>query len=303
MKSNLLFPVILLAGVSVSLLPGCYTQLAVYEDEPTAYSEDGYQQQTPAQEQEYDDYVTYPRTRFWLSYSYGYPDWYYYSSPYVYYPSYWDSWNYTVLYPYPWWYDWPPYGYSYSHWYWNRPHYYVYDSPYYTYRSGLAETRNSGVRRSGTERRRDYDGSRAAGTTRSSATSSVGTRTPSSGGRAVTGRSAPTGRTPSIEFTRPRSGSTSGDRAVSSGRSPSTTRSSSILDAIGRAVTRSSDSRSSGVSSSSPRSSSSRPAARPAQSSSGRQSVSSPSSSSRSSSSSGRSSSSSGSSRSSGRKR
>ncbi len=277
MKTRHILPALALAGASVSFLPGCYTQLATYNDSEPGYSDDSYEYREETAPQVYDDtYYNYPRTRFWLSFSYGYPDWYYYTPSYSYYPYYWDRWNYTVIYPYPWWWDWPYYGHVHSHWYTHRPLFYSYHDPYYTYRpGGTTTTRNSGVRRSGTERRRDYDPGRSSGTVRAGAATPSGGRTSAVGERETPTRSAPTGRTPSIEFTRPRSGESSG-RSATSSRS-SSGRSSSVWEIITRSVTRGSSSRGGEVSSSSS-SSGGDETARPSRGSSSRPSYTRPSS-------------------------
>ena len=200
-------------GFLLVAAPGCYTQVATMDDEPFAdessepYLDSDTSVAVSSPSVDFERPITVP----WWEFDYYYPGWH---RPVVIYDP-WPYWDLTIAYPYPWWCDWPGYGYwSYRPWYWGSTyawgHAYHDYGPYYGTNGSTVTTRNSGVRRSGNERRRDYDGARssagstsarpatvqsgsggratARGTSATSVRTGSGTRTgqPASGGRTAT---------------------------------------------------------------------------------------------------------------------
>jgi len=219
-KTSTTLLTLIFTGLSFSVLQGCYTQLAVYEDEPEYVSERTYvEDDTAVVESQDSDYYDENRSHLWLSFGTVYPSWYYTHYPPLYYDPYYYGgyWDYTVIYPYPWWWHRPWYAYSSWYWYSPRPIYYFHDYDY-AYRPGGTNVRNSGIRRSGADRRRDYDPTRTAGATRPGVNTTAGRQPGGVNGRS--GQSTATaGRSPAIEFNRPRpSAPTSAGRQSSTDR-------------------------------------------------------------------------------------
>ncbi|MBN1397004.1 MAG: hypothetical protein JXA06_03130 [Bacteroidetes bacterium] len=172
-KFTLIF--LLSIGLSTFLLQGCYTRLAVIEDdeyqdapEYTYYQEEDttYQEEQPVDNQYYDDDYYYRedywRPRNYVGFHYYYPSWRFsWGWTGCYYPSYWD----------PWWSPYDPY-YGWSSYYSYYP-YYSYWYPYYGYNYYVGHYSNHyyGTRNSGYQR--GSNALRNTGVTRSSVSGST----------------------------------------------------------------------------------------------------------------------------------
>jgi len=130
------------AIISLLALNGCYTKLAISEDEEEIGEYESNEQKQYSERQYQYDYDDYDRwhSRCYLGFNFYYPGWWYWDP--LFYPTYWSWWYDPFYYPY----------YYYSYYYPGYYIYYPYYPGYYVYKVDSYVTRTSGYRRGGNTR-------------------------------------------------------------------------------------------------------------------------------------------------------